>query len=588
MIGSLIRRRILFIAISGMFLLFSMQLFKMQILENRTYAEKSDENSIKGIVQRPPRGIYYDRNMEYLVGNKPSFTVNITPAAYKAENSQILESVLGLDSSHIPEILEKYKKYSKFQPRKIRRNASFKAIAALEENEDLLPGVSYNVEMQRDYTFGVSGSHMFGYTSEIDAQKLRTSDYYSIGDYIGKNGLEKYYEKYLRGVKGRKFIVVDSRQKLIGDFEGGNEDIPYKKGSDLILTIDKPTQIVAEKHFENRRGALVAIEPKTGEILSCVSAPFYDLSLFSSVTPSEIWADLSKREDNPLFNRAIMTRNPPGSTFKMIVALAALEEKLVTPATTVKCQGGFQYGDRFFKCTHVHGKVDLVEAIEKSCNTYFFQLMPKLDLDRLAYYAGQFGLGKKTGIDLDGESSGNLPDKAYYDKIHGKGRWTEGYLISLGIGQGELITTPMQLALYTALVANNGQSKKPHLLKAVIENNMVREIEYDNIEVSGISRKSFELIKEGMYKVVNGEGTAGNIRLRSIEIAGKTGTAQNPHGEDHALFVGFAPYSDPQIAVAVLVENVGYGSTYAAPIVKDVIKTYLGNNRKKLLASNEK
>ena len=589
--GSLIRRRIIYLTIVGFFIILVFQLMSMQLLNRSAYEEKSNENSIKTIVRNPPRGIFFDRNLNFLVGNKASFTLEIIPDTYNKERNEIIEKVIAVEADYINQILKKNKRYSKYLPRKIKRNIQFNAVAWLEENSDFIPGVNYIVEMQRDYSFGVNASHVFGYTKEIDFKTLgEKKDIYKMGDYIGYNGVEKTYENFLRGNKGKDFYVVDSRQKIIGKYESGNENILALKGNDLVLTIDRDAQIAAENSFHNTRGALVAIEPSTGEILALVSAPQYDLSKFASVTSNEIWNELSRDTTKPLFNRATMSRNPPGSTFKMMIAIAALEDKIITTSDYVTCGGGFLFGDKFFKCTHVHGKVNVVSAIERSCNTFFYQLMLKIGIERLSKYGKMFGFGRKTNIDIGEESSGILPNKAYYDRVYGKGKWTRGYLVSLGIGQGELITTPLQLAQYTSLLANFGVTKSPHLVKGYIENETNNYIPFEFEELrASISKETFDIVREGMYKVVNGNGTATLIRLKDIKIAGKTGTAQNPHGEDHALFIGFAPFENPQIAVAVIVENIGYGSTYAAPIVKKVIEAYLNKheyNAGELLSNN--
>ncbi len=575
--GSRVRKRIMLALVVGMYLILLTQLVRMQILESSAYEEKSTSNSIKGIKENAPRGVLFDRNFKYLVSNKPSFAVEITPANYDRKTDRLLETVMGVDSGYIGGILKEYKRFSKYIPRKIMRDVSFNVIAWIDENKEKLDGVEYKVEMERDYSFGITGSHVFGYTKEISQRQYQDNkDKYDMGDYVGANGLESYYEDLLKGEKGVKYYVVDSRQKVVSKYDGGIHDFSPVKGDDLILTIDSAAQKTAEKAFEGKKGALVAIEPNTGEILAFVSAPQYDLSSFGTVTSNEVWKELNTNPDKPLFDRCTKLRNPPGSTFKMITTIAGLETGVISANDYINCRGGYQFGNRFFKCTHVHGKVNAVRAIEKSCNTYYYQLILKIGLDRWAKYGRMFGFGLKTGIDIGSENSGNLPDSKYYDRVYGKGKWTDGYLLSLGIGQGELITTPVQLAQYTAMLANFGVTKQPHFVKGYIssrENNFV-ELKYPEVKAE-VSRKTMEIVREGMRRVVEGDGTARLIKTRGLEMAGKTGTAQNPHGEDHAWYIGFAPYDDPQIAVAVLVENVGFGSTHAAPIVRDVIKSYL-------------
>jgi penicillin-binding protein 2 len=577
--GSPLRRRILVFIIIGFISVLMIQLFQLQILQNVVYEEKANENSIKGIVIDAPRGIFYDRNMNVIISNKPSFTLQITPYLYDDKHNFMIESVLGVEQGYLTDIFSKNKKFSVYLPRKVRKGVEFDFIAWYEENHEKLPGVEYIVELQRDYSFGVNGAHIFGYTKEISSQQLEKvefKDKYDMGDLIGSTGIEKIYESYLRGTKGVRYILVDSKRKTVGRYLEGKNDKPPVKGNDLILTIDVDAQIAAENALQGKQGAVVAIEPKTGEILVLASAPNYNLSKFAAVTSSEIWKELSQDPEKPLFNRATMSINSPGSTFKVLEAVAALEEKIISPGYTIECKGGYRFGNRTFKCTHVHGKVDLLKSIEKSCNTYYYGLILKIGLDKWTEYSAKFGFGSKTGIDLPEEAAGILPSTEYYNRAFGKGGWTQGYLLSLGIGQGELSATPVQMAKYTALLANNGKSKVPHLVRGYINSRTEEMIKFDYDDINlDISDRSFNIAKEGMYRVVHGEGTARHIKIKGIEIAGKTGTVQNPHGEDHALFIAFAPYDDPQIAVSVIVENSGFGSTHAAPVARDVIKAYL-------------
>ena len=580
--GSVFRKRIFFLMVVGFFAACVMQLFNMQIIEHPIYSEKSDENSVKPIHQMAPRGIFYDRNHKVLVGNKPSFTLRIIPAEYDKKLTPYLEAILGVNPGYIDHILKQNETYSKYIPRKIAKDVSFKVIAWYEENSAKLPGVDYVMETQRDYSFGVMGAHMFGYSKEIPSEVLEhRKNEYDIGDEIGFNGIEKTYEDILRGKKGTKYVLVDSKQKTIGRYKNGAEDESAIKGDDLILTIDKDAQEVAEEEFKDKRGAVVAIDPTNGDILAFLSSPEYDLKDFATVTSNDVWKKLNNDPDKPMFNRASMSIYSPGSTFKMISAIAALEDGVIDTNFTVNCRGGLQFGDRFFKCLHVHGTVNITTAIEHSCNTFFYQLILKNGLDRWSKYARKFGFGKKSGLDISEESSGIVPSTSYYDKVFGKGRWTKGLLVSLGIGQGELSVTPLQLAQYIGLIANFGKSARPHFLKGYVdaETNNYVEVKPQYYDL-GISRKTFDIVRHALYLVVNGSGTATNIKMPDIAIAGKTGTAQNPHGKDHSIFIGFAPYDNPKIAVAVIVENAGFGSLVAAPIARDIIKAYLQKDKK--------
>ncbi len=579
--GSIQRKSIIFFIISASFGLLGFRLFQMQIINHEEYDEKSASNSIKAIEQTPLRGVFLDRNGEVVVSNLPAYTFRITPADYDRKLNRLLENVLDVDSGYIDKILYSNRIYSKYIPIRIKRGIDFKTVSWLEENSEFLPGVDYIVEMQRGYPAGIMGSHMFGYTKEISPEQLeKEDDYYEPGDYVGHNGLEKTYEKYLRGEKGYNYILVDSRRKEIGPFKNGSADVPSIKGDDIVLSIDADVQKAGEEGFKGMRGAFVAIQPKTGEVLALGSFPDYDLNQFSYVTTREFLNELYNDEDKPLFNRATMSVKPPGSTFKIMAAVAALDLGVINTNTTFYCAGGFTFG-RFFKCHGVHGSVNVVHAIEKSCNTFFYNLIYKIGLDNWYSYARKFGFDEKTNIDIGEEVKGFIPDSKYYEKIYGS-NWPRSIMASLGIGQGEVSVTPVQLAKYTALIANNGVTYTPHIVKGYLDNKNKEFIpfKFEKIDL-GINKQVFDIVKEGMFLVVNGSGTATHIRMSEIQIAGKTGTAQNPHGKDHALFIAFAPFDDPQIAVAVVVENAGFGATYAAPIAQEMIKAFLIKDKTK-------
>lgn len=574
-----IRRNILYLLVFTAFFVYALRLFQMQVLEQKKFDEKSSGNSIKAIEQTPLRGVFYDRNYNLVVENTPAYTVRIIPAEYERSTNYFLETILDLDSGFVDNLLYRNRIYSKFVPLKVKRGVDFSAIAWIEENSEYLHGVDYIIEMQRSYPAGIMASHLFGYSKEITPEQLkRDSVYYNPGDLIGYNGIERSYEAYLRGAKGYNFVLVDSRRREVGKFKDGVNDIPSIKGKDLVLSIDAELQKVVEEEFKGKSGGAVAIEPATGEILAMVSAPDYDLNEFSYVTSRSFLQQLYTDKRKPQFNRATSATHPPGSTFKIFCAIAALDLGVINENSTFYCGGGFTFG-RFFKCHGSHGAINVAHAIEKSCNTFFYQLIFKIGLDRLAEYANRFGMGRKTGIDILEEAPGLIPRSSYYEKIYGK-NWPQGILVSLGIGQGEISVTPLQLAYLAALTANKGHSFSPHIVKGYLdENKKFFPIKFPEVN-TGVKEKVFEIVNHGMYLVVNGAGTARSIRLEDINIAGKTGTAQNPHGKDHALFIGFAPYENPKIAVAVLVENIGFGGTHAAPIAKKMIDTYLHKEKK--------
>lgn len=572
------KRRTLLVVVTLVFLVFFARLYQLQLIYSEEYGRKSEENSIRTIPRYPVRGYLYDRTGRLVVDNRPSFTVTIMPFEFDTATIGPLAAILQVEPAFLRERLRKGAAYSRFAPVKIRRDVDFAALSALEESRSRFPGVDYQIESKRFYTTPARASHILGYTKEVSESQLRTlGDEYRQGDVVGSSGLEGMYEPVLRGTKGAEFSTVNVRGQVIGSFDNGRNDIPSVEGSDLLLTMDFRLQALAESLFAGRRGALVALDPQDGGILALVSTPDYDLSAFAGVTPPDLWRALNVDESRPLFNRATLTRYPPGSTYKMILAIAALERGVVTPAWRVQCGGSFRVGNKVFKDLHVHGSVDMVEAIQKSCNVYFYQLMLKVGLDDWAHYGAEFGFGKPTGIDISEENPGLLPTTEWMNRRYGPKGWTRGFLPSLGIGQGELGVSPVQMAGYAMVLANRGYYHRPHAVYAV-RDKQTRRI--DSVAVKtrrvALSSSTWTVVREGMRRVVmEPGGTASLARVKGIQSAGKTGTAQNPHGKDHSWFVGFAPVDNPRIAVAVLVENVGYGGSFAAPIAGLCFEQYI-------------
>ena len=356
----------------------------------------------------------------------------------------------------------------------------------------------------------------------------------------------------------------------------GKNDIKPVSGYDLILSIDADLQEYAEKLLGDRKGAVVALDPNNGEVLTLVSKPDFDLNDFSGKLSPEIWNKLNTDPDKPLFNRATLTRYPPGSTYKMVSAIASLQEGIMKSNSTIPCEGSFTYGDRVFKDHGAYGSIGIVRSIEVSSNVFYYKLALKIGFDNWTKYGRMFGFGQKTGIDIPEETKGLLPSAEYFDKIYGPKGWTQGYLVSLGIGQGELGVSPLQMAGYCMALANSGTYYQPHLVR-YFKNPNTNEtvpVSYKKREME-VDKKNFDLVRQGMYYVVNGNGTAHTIKTSLVEIAGKTGTAQNPHGRDHSWFIAFAPYDNPKIAICVLVENAGFGAAVAAPIAARLVIKYL-------------
>ncbi|HEY9189019.1 MAG TPA: penicillin-binding protein 2 [Ignavibacteria bacterium] len=575
------------IIISLVFLVFTYRLVELQLLSAEEYGTKSKKNSIRRVVKEPGRGTIYDRNKNILVDTRPAFSLYVTPNDFDEKLIPVLSKILDIDTSVFKERLNKGKRYSIFNPVKIKKEIDQKTLAFIEENQDKFPGVEILPEPKRTYTPLARMSHFLGYVKEISDEQIgKDSGYYVPGDYIGQQGLESTYEKLLRGIKGYSYILVDSKGRKIGKYDDGKMDSQPIDGMDLNLSIDLNLQILAETLLTNKKGAIVAIDPSNGEILAMASKPDYDLSLFSGVTPIDVWQSLNEDPSKPLFNRAALGEYPPGSIFKMVLATAALQEGVIDENWTANCGGAFSYGDKVFKCTHVHGTINVTRAIHQSCNIFFYNLMLKLNKEKgwsfWNKYASMFGFGKRTGVDIV-ERPGFIPTESWYDKVYGK-NWGKGFLISLAIGQGEVSITPLQAACYCSTIANNGTYYKPHLVHSYFDKHSNTEtlvpIEGRKLD---ISQRVLNIIRHGMYLAVNAPGGTGlAAQVPGIVVAGKTGTAQNPHGKNHAWFIGFAPFDNPKIAVAIIIENGGFGGTTSAPIASALIKQYLLNKDKKI------
>jgi penicillin-binding protein 2 len=572
------RKYVFYGSIGIIFILFLMRLIQLQVLYGEVYGKKSEENSIRQIARDPIRGLMFDRNGTLIVDNRPSYSVTVTPSEFKATNINLLSSILAIDTSLLREKINKGIKYNRFAPVKIKRDIDFPTLSAIEENREKLPGVDYQVESKRFYPTGAKATHLFGYTKEIsDQQLMEMSTEYRPGDNIGATGLEAAYERYLRGQKGFELITVNAFGQLLGRYNDGKNDIPVREGNDLRLTLDAKTQALAESLMIDKRGAVVAIDPTNGGVIAFVSKPDYDLTQFGSVTPIDVWKGLNTDESKPLFNRASLTRYPPGSTFKMVLAAAALEEGVIDINWRVNCRGAFTFGNRVFHDLHTHGSTNIVEAIQRSCNVFFYQLMLKVGFERWTRYGQEFGFGSSTGVDILEENPGLLPSGELFDRLYGKGRWTQGYLLSLAIGQGEVGVSPIQMANYAATLANKGYYYTPHAVQKIFDRQTKQTQEIPaQVRRVELSDKTWNLILEGMYKCVNEAGGTGQAaKVQNAFACGKTGTAQNTHGKDHAWFVGFAPRDNPKIAICVLVENAGYGGAFAAPIAGLCMEQFL-------------
>ena len=556
------------------------RLFYLQVIEQNFLKEVSSQNSIRKIPIDAPRGLMFDRNGVVVVDNQPLYTLQVTPSEFDNKLLPFLSELLGVTVAELEAKIAEGRAYNRFVPTKVVRDLTPLQLARIEENLWRLPGVSFAMESKRKYLPNVRGSNIFGYAKAISKAMYEKvpKEIYARDDIIGYRGLEKYYEDVLRGTKGTRYLLVNSLGRHVGDWEGGAKNIPYQTGNDLYLTIDAELQGVAESLLTatGKSGAFVAMDAQNGDILACTSQPDYDLNILGGFTEASAWQAIVNDPRNPLFDRTIQTRYPPGSTYKIISAIAALEDSVAKPSTTFYCTGHFKFGNKDFLCHrgHGHGSVDMTRAIQVSCNSYFYNLVRRIGFERWTKYGKMFGFGQKTGVDIPDEQTATIPSREYFDKLYGKHGWTEGYIISLGIGQGEMGASPMQMVRYVAALGNFGTLLQPRFVRAYRDKNSGAIVELPTVqEKLPISKSTFDLVRNGMLLAVE-NGTGGRARVPNVKVAGKTGTAQNPHGEDHAWFICFAPFEKPTVAIAVLVENAGFGGTIAAPIAGEWLKRY--------------
>lgn len=568
-------------------LLFIGKLIHLQIIKGVLYKEASTAQAIKQVILEPFRGNIFSSNDSLIVHNKSSFALSLTPNLWKDESLLLLSSILDIDTNKLSGIIEKYSNHSPFIPVKFQRDVDIETISTIEEYSEYITGIDVIVESKRMYQSDAYMAHLLGYTKEISPNELERHQYYRPGDVIGKQGIEKEYEGVLRGKEGIKFVSVNKFGQQVNRYDNGANDKISKNGFDLYLSIDRNLQLEAEKQLEGKRGAIVAINPSNGEILAIASSPTYDLSEFSGRISQDYYNSLINDKDKPFLDRTVSSQYPPGSSWKMLIALAGLEEGLIDENTTLKCVGGYQYGNRFFKCLGHHGNINVVRAIKKSCNAFFYQLSLKLGAEKVIKYGDSFNFGKLTGIDLPSEKKGNFQDletlkERYNGKVPG---WK---MLNYGIGQGEILVTPVQMTSYIAAIANNGIWNQPHIVKRIFNNatNSFQNLDYFTKNLN-LSPESIQTVKQGMWEVVNAPGgTASNARIPGLDVCGKTSTAQNPHGKDHGWFTCFAPRENPKIAIAVMVENAGWGGRVCAPIARELLMKYFYPNKTEVIETN--
>jgi penicillin-binding protein 2 len=585
-----------FAAFAGMaFLLIVIWLWSLQVFKGSEFRRLSENNRIRILENPADRGMLLDRKGRVLAQNRPSFEVCLIPEDLKA-NPEVLVKVGGLlhmGEDEIKEKLQNIKRRPPFKPVKIKSDIDWHELAILETNRIHLPGLIVDVRPRRTYNYGSLASHLIGYLGEVDEYELKESRYasYRMGDLIGKYGVEYRWEPDLKGVDGGRQIEVDALGREVKPLQIV-EPFP---GNNVFLTIDLDVQRIAEEAFQDKKGSLIAMDPKNGKILAMVSNPSFNPDLFAKNLSPEDWKSLLEDPFHPLQNKGIQGQYPPGSVFKIITAIAGLESGMITPDTQFTCTGVYPHGNRDFRCwkEEGHGTLSLHRAIVESCDIYFYQLGLKVGVERMAHYANEFGLGRKTGILLPHEKPGCVPSTSWKKKHFGV-PWYTGETVSLSIGQGYLNATPLQLLVLISAIANGGKLYLPQVVERVenIYGNIIKEYLPTETGEATVSERTLHFVQEALMGAVNEpHGTGGSAALKGIKVAGKTATAQVvkmaedfSKGDmdrmplkfrDHAWFVAYAPFEDPQIAIVVLVEHGGFGSEAAAPIAKKVIEKYL-------------
>ena len=564
------------------------KLFYIQIVNDK-YKKDASNNSMVYNYIYPPRGVIYDRNGEILVGNEVCYDILVTPRDIAPFDTVALAAALDTTVDFIRERMTYYRTYRTrigFQTLPFIKHIPPENYIKFAEEAYRFPGFKAEVRSIRQYPFN-AGGNLLGYISEVDADFLKDHPDYRSGDYVGKTGLEAAMEEELRGVKGYHIYLRDSRNRLQSPYQDGAEDKEAEPGKDVVSTIDAHLQQYGQRLMEGKVGSVVAIEPSTGEILAMVSSPGIDVDVLSDI--GKHYAEISRDPRKPMFNRTVMASYPPGSVFKLVNGLIGLEEGVLKPADSYPCVGGFPYGNGRRLGCHSHASpLNLLSAIATSCNGYFCYVFRNI-LDNKKYKGTaeafdawrekvlSFGFGRKLGSDFPSELGGNIPTSDFYNRVYGAGRWRFQTVISLSIGQGEIGATPLQIANLAATMANRGYYYIPHIVKdsdGVEIDPKFKERQYTLVDTA-----HFHTAVQGMYMAVNGGGSAGGTafaaRIPGLDVCGKTGTAQNPHGKDNSVFICFAPKDDPKIAVAAYVENAGFGATWALPVASLMLEKYL-------------
>jgi penicillin-binding protein 2 len=568
---------VLFIAIT-----FIIRLFWIQVVDDKWKATAANMAERK-ITVYPSRGLIYDRKERLLVANTPVYDLMVVPREVKPFDTLRFCELVGVSVDEMRIRLKDASSYSRFKPSMVEKQIPADQFASIAVHLHKYPGFYGQSRTLRTYP-PRTAAHLLGYLSEVSAARVEKDPYYRSGDVIGVGGLESYYEEQLRGSRGVGYVLVDVHNNIKGPFKNGIYDTLAVEGKDLFTGIDLDVQMLGERLMVNKKGSIVALDPRTGEVLCLVSSPTYDPELLVGRVRNTNYGVLQRDPIKPLFDRALQAQYPPGSIFKIVQSLIALDEGAIEPNTSFPCNKGL------VGCHNHPTATDIQKAIQYSCNPYFYMVFKRMverDADKNRFkdaalglatwetYMKSFGMGQRPGIDLPSVKGGNLPGPAYYDRKYGKERWAFSTIYSASIGQGEVLVAPLQMANLAAIFANKGWYYDPHVVRAVGHPDSI-QARYLVKHVTDVDPKWYDLIHEGMRRVVHEPGgTARQARIEGINMAGKTGTAENPHGQDHAVFIAFAPLEDPKIAIAVYVENSGFGGTWAAPIASLLIEQYL-------------
>ena len=582
------------ICVLAAFAVLLLRLVYLQVIKGEEYRLLSLNNRIRLQSIDPPRGLIYDRNGFVMVENRPSFDVSITlkDAGKIDATVRKVADHLEVPPEELMQVLKTSKGISAYKPIMLKQDIGRNALAAIEAHKYDLPGITVDVKLRRHYLNVRDAAHLIGYLSQISPQELAGQKYPERrrGDFIGKFGAEKAFENNLRGTRGGRQVEVNANGRVVRVLK----TVAAKPGQNIYLTIDQALQTKAESLLRGVSGAAVAMEPRTGRILALASSPAFDQNYFAVGMSHEQWDSLNSNPFHPMVNKAIQGEYPPGSTYKIITALAGLEEKVIDENTQVFCPGFYRFGNRTYRCWKKggHGQVEIIKAITESCDVYFYKVGEMLGVDRLAWYATASGLGSPTGINLDKEAKGLIPTAAWKKRRTGV-PWQKGETLSVAIGQGFNLATPLQMVGMTAAIANGGTRYKPIILEAIKtpDGRVVHQSQPEVIGKIPLGEKTLAILKSGLWAVVNSDrGTARGSRLMDIEISGKTGTSQvrsrkkdetrsederPAHLRPHAWFVAYAPSDNPLIAVAVVIEHGEHGSGAAAPVAREMIKAYL-------------